>query len=285
MVGHAGSRLLTDLAEATGLEFGFADALASLRQRAGGHGLGRSAVDLAATLADGGEAISDLAALRDQAELFGPVASDPKAWRVLESIDAAAIARLRGTRAVARDLAWAQCADTRGALPQAKAAGRVIPGQVLDINASIVICHSEKQNATGAWKKTLGYHPLPCRASWTTAARPWRAPCAQGGPGRTRQPITLRCSTPPSRRSRTSTARHPPSWSGRTPPVHARVPQAHQIPARTRRGRALLSRRPDRRAYPPGDHDAAGRCVVPGDLMPIEDRRGCCSRPVKSGMS
>ena len=74
-------------------------------------------MDLAATPADGGEAISDLAALRDQAELFGPVASDPKAWRVLESIDAAAIARLRGTRAVARDHARAQCAETRGALP------------------------------------------------------------------------------------------------------------------------------------------------------------------------
>jgi hypothetical protein len=52
-------------------------------------------VDLAVILADGGEAISDLAVLRDQVDVFGRVASDPTAWRVLKSIDAAAIA-LRG---------------------------------------------------------------------------------------------------------------------------------------------------------------------------------------------
>ena len=160
MVGYAGSRLLTDLAEATGLELGFVDALASLRHRAGGHALGRVVVDLAVTLVDGGEAISDLAVLRDQAESFGPVASDPATWQVLKSTDAAAIARLCGARAAARGLAWAQCAETRGALPQAKAAGRVIPGLVLDSDASIVICHFEKQNATGTWKKTFDYHPL-----------------------------------------------------------------------------------------------------------------------------
>ncbi len=86
------------LGETRGLESGFVDALAALRQRAGGHAPGRVAVDLAVTLADG-EAISDLAALRDQGDLFGPVASDPTAWRVLKSIDAAAITRRGRTRA------------------------------------------------------------------------------------------------------------------------------------------------------------------------------------------
>jgi hypothetical protein len=33
---------------------------------------------------------------------------------------------------------------------------------VLDLDASIVICHSEKENATRTWKKTFGYHPLFC---------------------------------------------------------------------------------------------------------------------------
>src|ERR1700761_7157681 len=98
----------------------FVDALAPLRQRAGGHAPGRVAVDLAVMLADGGEAISDLAVLRDQAELFGPVASAPTAGRVLKGIDAAAIARMRGARAVAREVAWAQRAETHGILPQAE---------------------------------------------------------------------------------------------------------------------------------------------------------------------
>jgi hypothetical protein len=43
------------------------------------HDPARVAVDLAVMLADGGEAISDLAVLRDQAQLFGPLASDPTA--------------------------------------------------------------------------------------------------------------------------------------------------------------------------------------------------------------
>lgn len=87
VVGHAGARLLADLADVTGLTGAFSDALASLRVRQSGHDPGRVAVDVAVTLADGGEAITDLAVLRDQAELFGSVASDPTAWRLLSKMD------------------------------------------------------------------------------------------------------------------------------------------------------------------------------------------------------
>ena len=61
VVGHAGARLLADLADATGLTAAFGDALAPLRVRQSGHDPGRVAVDLAVMLADGGEAIADLA--------------------------------------------------------------------------------------------------------------------------------------------------------------------------------------------------------------------------------
>ena len=162
VVAHAGARLLADLAETTGLTGTFSDALAGSRQRRGGHDPGRIAVDLAVMLADGGETISDLAVLRDQAELFGPVASPATAWRVLDRIDELALTRLRAARAMARETAWAQHAEIRGEFPQAKAAGRGIPGLVLDIDASIVICHSEKEDATPTWKKTFGYHPMFC---------------------------------------------------------------------------------------------------------------------------
>src|SRR6516164_2556350 len=83
VVGHAGTRLLADLADATGLSGAFSEALAPLRMRHSGHDPGRVAVDLAVMLADGGETIADLAVLRNQADLFGSVASDPTAWRVL----------------------------------------------------------------------------------------------------------------------------------------------------------------------------------------------------------
>lgn len=63
VVSHTGARLLADLAEATGLERALSTALAPMRQRNGGHDPGRVAVDVAVMLADGGEAISDLAVL------------------------------------------------------------------------------------------------------------------------------------------------------------------------------------------------------------------------------
>jgi hypothetical protein len=56
VVGHAGARLLADLADATGLTSAFSQSLAAVRQRQGGHDPGRIAVDLAVMLADGGDA-------------------------------------------------------------------------------------------------------------------------------------------------------------------------------------------------------------------------------------
>ncbi|WUV40712.1 transposase (plasmid) [Streptomyces sp. NBC_01483] len=89
VVGHAGARLLADLADATGLTTAYSTALRPLRPRGTGHDPGRIATDLAVMLADGGEAIADLAVLRDKGEVFGPVASTPTAWRLLADTDGA----------------------------------------------------------------------------------------------------------------------------------------------------------------------------------------------------
>ena len=128
VVGHAGARLLADVAEVTGLTDAFSEALAGLRRRERGHDPGRVAADLAVMIADGGEAISDLAVLRDQAELFGKVASDPTAWRLLSGVDGDALDRLRAARARARELAQAQTGETRGGLPDVVVAGWTVPG-------------------------------------------------------------------------------------------------------------------------------------------------------------
>jgi hypothetical protein len=162
VVGHAGTRLLADLADATGLTDWFSDALSPARQRRSRHDPGRVAVDLAVVLADGGEAIADLAVLRNQPELFGAVASDATAWRALSAVDEQGLARLRLARAAAREVAWAQRAETSGGLPVSTAVGQPIPGLVLDMDASIVVCHSEKESAAPTWKHTFGYHPLFC---------------------------------------------------------------------------------------------------------------------------
>jgi DDE family transposase len=162
VVGHAGARLLADVAEVTGLTSAYGDVLASLRQRQGGHDPGRVAVDMAVMIADGGEAICDLAVLRDQPTLFGSVASDPTAWRLLSTMDSEILARLRAARATARETTWAQLCDTRGGMPATTAAGQPVPGLVMDLDASIVICHSDKESATPTWKGSFGYHPLFC---------------------------------------------------------------------------------------------------------------------------
>jgi hypothetical protein len=158
VVNHAGARLLADLADVTGLSEAMSEALAPLRRRDRGHDPGRVALDLAVLLADGGEAIADLAVMRNQSDLFGPVASDSTAWRVLDGIDAAVLDRIRAARARARELAWAQAAET-GRLPGSTVGGYAIPGLVLDIDATIVLCHTEKESAAKTWKKTFGYHP------------------------------------------------------------------------------------------------------------------------------
>ena len=81
VVSHVGSRLLAGVADRTGLTEAFGEALAGLRERRSAHDPGRVLTDLAVLLADGGRCISDLAVLRDQPVLFGPVASTATAWR------------------------------------------------------------------------------------------------------------------------------------------------------------------------------------------------------------
>jgi hypothetical protein len=85
VVSHTGSAALRLLADRTGLT----GALSKALRRRGFtpvHDRGRVLADTAVLIADGGRVMSDLAVLRDQAELFGPVASDPTLWRVLDAI-------------------------------------------------------------------------------------------------------------------------------------------------------------------------------------------------------
>ena len=160
VVSHAGSRLLADLAEATRLTGELGEALAnSGRRRA--HDPGRVLVDMAVAVADGARTISDVAVLEHQPVLFGPVASDSTCWRLLDRIDDAALAGIARARAAAREVAWAQHAETHGrAFPPARATGRELPGLVLDLDASLVICHSEKEQAAPTYKGSFGYHPM-----------------------------------------------------------------------------------------------------------------------------
>jgi hypothetical protein len=161
VVSHAGSRLLADVADRTTLTAQLAEALAGLRKARARHDPGRVLVDMAVAVADGATTISDVAVLADQVELFGAVASDSTCWRLLDRLDVTTLGAVASARAVAREVVWAQRAERTGrAFPAAKAAGRELPGLVIDLDASIVICHSEKEHAAPTFKRTFGYHPM-----------------------------------------------------------------------------------------------------------------------------
>jgi Transposase DDE domain group 1 len=161
VVSHAGSRLLADLADRTTLTGEVAEALQHLGRPRAVHDPGRVLVDLAVAVADGAECISDIAVLADQPGLFGAVASDSTVWRLLDQIDQSELAAVAGARAAAREVAWAQRAEVTGQpVPAATAAGVELPGLLIDLDASIVICHSEKEQAAATFKSSFGYHPI-----------------------------------------------------------------------------------------------------------------------------
>ena len=146
VVSHAGARVLGDLADNVGLTEGLSAAMAATKKRRRGHDRGEVLVDLAVMIADGGDAISDLAVLRNQPRLFGEVASTPTAWRALEAIDDAVQAGIARARAAARAKVWAAGAD---------------PGfYVIDFDGTLITAHSEKQGAAPTYKRGFGYHPL-----------------------------------------------------------------------------------------------------------------------------
>jgi len=146
VANHAGARLLADLADAVGLTGALSAAMAPTKQRRRGHDRGEVLTDLIVAIADGAETISDLATLRDQPDLFGPVASHPTVWRTLAAVDEVVLERIKTARAQARAAAWAAGAD---------------PGfYVIDIDATLVGAHSDKEQAAPTWKRGFGFHPL-----------------------------------------------------------------------------------------------------------------------------
>lgn len=148
LTSRAGTALVASLADRVGLTAALAEALAGLRERRSRHDPGRVLRDLALMLADGGDCLADLRALRDQETLFGAVASDATAWRVLAALDERRLRSIRQARAEARRRVW----------EQAGAPERVI----LDLDGTLVTAHSDKEGAAGTYKGGFGFHPLLC---------------------------------------------------------------------------------------------------------------------------
>jgi hypothetical protein len=160
VINHAGAAALRLIADRSGLTEGLSRALT----RPGFvpvHDRGRVLADAAVLIADGGRVQSDLATLRDQGELYGPVASDPTLWRTLDEIGESQRRKIARVRAKTRLHMWSLIEKRHGAIPPSRVAdrdlGRTI---VIRMDASIVIAHSDKELAAGTFKGTWGHHPL-----------------------------------------------------------------------------------------------------------------------------
>ena len=155
IVSQAGALLLAEAARVTGLDQALTAGLARWRAPRAVHDPGKIIADLVMTLALGGDCLADIAVLRSLPELAGPVASDPVISRLITTLAAdapRALRAIRKARAAARERAWGLAGDRAPG-----ADGSLIP---VDIDATIVIAHSEKEQAAPTWKKTFGFHPL-----------------------------------------------------------------------------------------------------------------------------
>jgi hypothetical protein len=168
----AGLHLLGEIADRAGLSSGYSAAVPWQGERAPGHDRGRLLAQVTIMLAGGGECVSDMAALRDQPDLFGEVASAATIWRAVSEVDAVVLDALRRARAQARERVWAAFGGTDEV--------------ILDLDAALVEVHSEhKEGAASHFKGGYGFQPLFCFADATGEAmagmlRPGNAPANSG---------------------------------------------------------------------------------------------------------
>lgn len=149
-VGQAGGLLLVETLRATGLDRVLSARLARWRKPLAVHHPGKIICDLAIGLALGGACLADIAALRDEPGIYGRVASDATVSRLIKLLGSdpdRAIAAIGLARKTARQTAWQLAGD-------GSPAGRatVADPLIIDLDATPVTAHSEKEKAAATFK-------------------------------------------------------------------------------------------------------------------------------------
>lgn len=144
LCSRAGLWWLAEVADQLGLTARLRWAMRRLSWR--DHHPGTTMAVMILALADGATAMSDMTMLRGLRTLFGPVASTTTLWRTFNRVGPAEL----------RDLACADATARARAYALEPSRSRI----VIDIDATIVTCRSDKQDAAGTWKRTYGFHPL-----------------------------------------------------------------------------------------------------------------------------
>lgn len=150
VISHAGALMLQGLCDKIGLTeaigWAFPPPTAQTIHR------GTVMRDLAVAIADGGDAVVAVEALRSQSAAFGPVASDTTVWRALGELTEDRRHEFRRMLAAARERVWAD----------ARVAQSLCRLLAVDVDGTLVIAHTSKQLASGTYKKGFGFHPIVC---------------------------------------------------------------------------------------------------------------------------
>lgn len=161
LIGNAGAILLRKAADQLGLTAQLSEAMlvkgsSPLLDR------GIVLVSAAMTIALGATSMSDIALLAHLAPLLGTAVSGPTVRRALDLAgDKKMRDRIARARARARAQAWNLISRTERGFPWLEVAGKTLTGWVvIDMDATLITAHSDKEKAAPTWKKGYGFHPL-----------------------------------------------------------------------------------------------------------------------------
>lgn len=157
-VGQAGGVLLVETIRTAGFDRAMSTALRPWRKPLAVRDPGKIVLDLAIALALGGDCLADVGVRRAEPGVYGHVASDPTVSRLVDTLAAEAdhaLAAIEAARAIARARVWALAGEQAPDHDIDAAAPLLI-----DLDATLVTSHSEKQSAAPTFKRGFGFHPL-----------------------------------------------------------------------------------------------------------------------------
>ncbi len=153
LVSSAGGVLLRQTLACSGLQKAMSAALRPWRAPRSVHDPAKALCDLLVAVALGGDCAADIAIVRAQPDLFGAVASDATVSRLITTLAGdvdVVLAAIGAARAAARQRVWRR--------------RRPLPGTgnqvIVDLDATLVTAHSEKECAAPTFKYGYGFHPM-----------------------------------------------------------------------------------------------------------------------------
>jgi hypothetical protein len=168
LVGHAGAVLLRKCVDKAGLTSG----LNTVIPRGEGPGWwdrGTVLVSLAVSIGLGATSMADINLLAHQAPVFGDPLSDCTVRRCLTNLDPVTLGKIGRVRAKVRRRVWDLIAGRAGGFPWLLVADKLLDGWiVIDLDATLITAHSDKQGAAVTFKKGFGFHPLGAWCANTT---------------------------------------------------------------------------------------------------------------------